>query len=328
MKIYEHSGAVPPTGAALALLTGAVASAALGIVYSFSFYYIPYVYLNFVLAVGFGAGSGFVVGQLARVGKIRNTSVVAGLAIIATAVGIYAEWGSTVYAMYPAEALAQLWAKAGLRTFEPWAIGRLMQGLFEEGSWGLTAGGNVRGWPLVAFWVIEAGLVLTSASKIATSQIADHPFCEACQQWVTSHTPHFYVGNGSESVWTDVQNGTFETLALTPRATGQEPTFVRLTLKSCDSCLNSRFLTVTACANTTDNKGNPKLEETNLAGNLILTTTQSEIVEAASMIAPQPGETPVEIPPTAGAWTLQSPAVSGEWTLQSQSVGPEKPAGV
>ena len=52
MRTYQHSGIVPPTGALLALAAGCAVAPFLGVAYSFSFYYIPFVYLNFLLACG------------------------------------------------------------------------------------------------------------------------------------------------------------------------------------------------------------------------------------------------------------------------------------
>jgi hypothetical protein len=297
MQVYKHSGAVPVMGAVMALMAGALTSLGLGVAYSFTFYYIPFVYLNFVAAMAFGAGTGYVVGLCAREGKIRNVVAVGSLAAVAAIAGIYAEWGSTVYAMSPTEELSQLWTEAGIYTFHPLAIQNLMLGLFGEGSWGVIANANITGWPLVALWIIEAGLVVGLSVKTAVDQIAERPFCERCQLWVSGHAPHRYEGNGSEPVWTDVQNGTFETLALTARATGEEPAFVCLTLKSCESCSESNFVTISACKNTTDDKGNPKLETVNLVTNLVMQSTQVEIIEAANIIAPAPGESPLRLPP-------------------------------
>ena len=306
MRVYQHSGAVPLSGAAMALAAGALASAALGIVYSFSFYYIPYVYLNFALAAGFGAASGWVVGFCAKEGKLRNVAAVAVLAVVATLVGIYAEWGSTVYAMVPFEDLPRLWARAGISTFHPLAIAHAMHTLFEQGSWGLSANVNVTGWPLVALWLAETGLVLMASFAAAVHHIDKHPFCEACDEWVSGHAPHFYVGDGTEPVWSEVKHGVFETLALTPRAAGTEPTFVRLTLKSCNGCLASNFLTIAACHNVVDSRGNKRFQETDLVTNLVIESSQLEIIEAANLIAPAPGETLLEPSPPSGEWTLQS----------------------
>ena len=312
MRTYQHSGIVPPTGALLALAAGCAVAPLLGVAYSFSFYYIPFVYLNFALACGFGVGIGWIVGYLARAGKIRNVAAVSAIAFVATVVGIYAEWGSTVFAMTPAPELQGLWADAGLLPFLPKNIVAIMQHLFAEGSWGLSGNSTVHGWPLVCLWIIEAGLILVSAMVAASNHIAKVPFCESCQDWIDGQSPHLYVGDGSEPVWNEVQQGAFETLALTPRAGGFEPTYMRLTLNVCETCSDSNYLTITTCKNTTDDKGNPKLEEQDVVSHLILQPAHVDIVQAASLIAPEVGSLPLVVPPDASAWGAQALAPSSD----------------
>src|SRR5688572_27394875 len=160
MRTYQHSGIVPPLGAFKALGLGSATAVVLGMIYAFTFYYIPFVYLNFLLAMGFGCGVGWVVGWAAREGNIRNTPVTVGLAVAASLVGIYAEWGSTLYAICPPELLPELWDEAGLQTFLPHEIGGLMLDLFADGSWGLSEGVMVKGWVLVALWFTEAAAIV------------------------------------------------------------------------------------------------------------------------------------------------------------------------
>lgn len=308
MQTYHHSGAVPMIGAIKALLAGALAAAVLGSVYCFSFYYVPYVYLNFVMALAVGAGSGYVVGQSAIHGKIRNVNAVGAIALVAALAGIYAEWGTTIYALYPAAELPQFAAQAGLKPFLPQSILITMTELFARGSWGLDSKSTVHGLPLALLWVIEAAMILAAAVGIATSRMADRPFCERCQEWIDGLAPPFYVGDDTEPVWTEVQTGTFETLALTPRADGTEPTYVKLTLRICDGCSESNYLTITACRKYVDSHGHQQLKETAIIKNLVLTSTQADIVQAANVIAPSALEVPLALPPSAGNWTLQKPA--------------------
>jgi hypothetical protein len=190
--------------------------------------------------------------------------------------------------MCPPDLLPELWSKAGVLPLLPQNICLLMLDLFAEGSWGLSSGKPVNGWPLVAVWVFEAITILAAAFNVAARQIANKPFCEKCQEWIAGQSPHLYSGAGHERVWSDVQHGAFEGLALTPRATGQEATYMRLTLNVCEGCEESNYLTITACRNTVDSKGNYKLEEKDLVTNLILQPAQAEIVEAANLIAPSP----------------------------------------
>jgi hypothetical protein len=310
MQTYSHSGTVPMVGAVKALLAGAVASAVLGIVYCFTFYYVPYVYLNFLMAVGVGAGTGYVVGQTAIHGKIRNVNVVGTIALVAALAGLYAEWGTTIYALQLPAELPQFAARAGLKPFLPQSILMVMAELFARGSWGLSANAMVTGWPLVTVWLVEAGLILVTSLGVATSRMADRPFCERCQEWIDGLAPHFYVGDGTEPVWTEVQSGTFETLALTPRADGSESTYVKLTLRVCDGCSESNYLTITACCKYVDAHGHQQLKETAIIKNLALTSTQADIVQAANVIAPSSLEVPLALPPSAGNWTLQGSSPS------------------
>lgn len=289
MRTYQHSGVVPALGALQALAIGSAAAVVLGIVYSFTFYYIPYVYLNFLLAMCFGAGTGWVVGWSAHEGKVRNTAVVVTLAVVASLVGVYAEWGSALYAMAPATELAAYWNEFGLSAFLPHAIVGLMIHLFQEGSWGLNAGQMVTGWPLVTLWLVEAALIVGLAGSTAYSQIANKPFCEACDEWITGESPHYYLGDGSEPVWSEVQNGNFDPLADTAQATGSEPTYMQIKLHACETCTESNYLTITRCENTVDNKGNPKLIEKDLVTNLAVDDTQIELIRTAHLIAPIPG---------------------------------------
>jgi hypothetical protein len=334
MRTYQHSGVVPALGAIQTLAIGSAAAVALGITYSFSFYYIPYVYLNFLLAMVFGAGVGYVVGWSAHEGKIRNSAVTVALGVAAALVGIYAEWGSTLYAMAPVSELGAFWKEYGLGTFLPHAIVGLMIQLFQEGSWGLQAGQMVTGWTLVVLWLIEGGLIIGLAATTAYSQIADKPFCEGCNEWISGESPHFYVGDGSEPVWTEVKHGNFDPLADTEQATGSEPTYVRIKLHVCETCTESNYLTITRCENTVDNKGNPKLEEKDLVTNLAVDDTQVELIRTAHLIAPVAGMPPLG-PPVAEpgtaelaalrasqvAATLPTPpgtkAPGTNWTLQS-----------
>jgi hypothetical protein len=327
MRTYQHSGIVPVTAAIQSLAIGSAAAVVLGIVYTFSFYYIPYVYLNFLLAMGFGAGVGWCVGWTAHEGKMRNTGVAVALAVVAALVGIYAEWGTTLYALVPAAEIPQYWKEAGLSTYLPHTILAMMAHLFQEGSWGLTAGQMVKGWPLVILWLVEAGMIVGLAATTAFAQIADKPFCEACSEWITGETPHFYQGNGSEPVWTEVQNGNFDALADTEQATGGELTYVRIKLHVCETCTESNYLTITRCENTVDGKGNPKLIEKNIITNLAVDDTQVELIRTAHLIAPIAGMPPLG-PPVAelsaaerlagGAATASGAGVPGaNWTTQS-----------
>jgi len=310
MRAYQHSGIVPASGALMTLAAGSLAAILLGVAYTFSFYYILYVYLNLLLTLAFGGAVGWVVGFVAREGKIRNVPVVGCLALAAAFIGIYAEWGTTAFALTPASELGAQWRKLGLSPYLPHNIVSLAIELYRTGSWGMSANTTVHGPPLVAMWLIEAGLIGAVAIAAAVHQIADVPFCEKCEEWVTRREPLLFAGNGYGKVWSDVQHGVFESLAQTPRAAGNETTYVRVTVSDCPKCDESNFLSVVACENRVNSKGQRYVVERKIALNVPLTATQVEIVAAAATIAPAIGTPPEFVHAPPGDWTPRLPAAS------------------
>jgi hypothetical protein len=294
-----------------ALAMGSAAAIFLGMCYAFTFYYIPFVYLNCLMALAFGGAVGYIVGWGAREGNIRNTPVTVGLAVVAAFVGIYAEWGTTLYAVCDPGMLLALWEEAGLEPFLPHKILEVMLALYDEGSWGLTEGQMVKGWTLVTLWLLEAAAIVGLAAVTAYAQIAGRPFCEPCGAWITGEAPHLYIGDGSEPVWGEVLAGNFDTLADTLRATGNEPTYVRLKLHACDTCEASNYLTITTCENTVDHRGNPKTVEKDLITNLTIDRTQVELIRTANMIAPTPEIAELQGLVPAREWTMRKPEEEG-----------------
>ncbi|HZN35415.1 MAG TPA: hypothetical protein VFB80_16415 [Pirellulaceae bacterium] len=309
MKAYEHSGIVPVSGALMTLGAGSLAALLLGVVYTFAFYHILYVYLNVLFTFGFGAAVGWTVGFVAREGKIRNVPVVGGLALVAAFVGLYSAWGTTAYALVPSSELKQFWNDVGLFPFLPHNIAALMGKLYSVGSWGMTANAPVHGLPLVALWVIEAGIIGAMAIAMSVGQILELPFCEPCDEWVVARAePHLFAGQGYEAAWSDVKHGAFESLAQTPRASGDETHYVRVTVSTCPKCDASNYLSVVACENRVNPKGGRYKVEQKLATNIPLTAAQVEIVDAAAFIAPAIGSEQLVSCQSVGSAAIEEPA--------------------
>jgi hypothetical protein len=296
----------------MTLAAGSLAAGILGVAYTFSFYYVLYVYLNILLTFAFGGAVGWTVGFVAREGKIRNVPVVGALALVAALVGIYFEWGTTAFAMTPAAELRTQWQKLGLLPYLPHNILSLAMWLYTNGSWGMTANATVHGLPLASMWLVEAGIIGSVAVTAAVHQIADVPFCEKCEEWVTRREPLLFAGNGYGKVWSDVQHGVFESLAQTPRASGHETHYVKVTVSDCPKCDDSNFLSVAACETRVNSKGQRYVVENKIALNVPLTATQVEIVAAAATIAPGIGMPPEFLAPPAGDWTAPAPVLDDE----------------
>ncbi len=72
---YEHSGVIGMFGPILMILFGLAGAVAGGAIYGYLIFYIPFIYLNFFITLGFGALVGYLVGMGAKIGKIRNVPV-------------------------------------------------------------------------------------------------------------------------------------------------------------------------------------------------------------------------------------------------------------
>lgn len=168
---YKHSGKAPIGGILLSLVAGFVAAALLGVAYAYLIFYIPFVYINFFITIGFGALLGVAVGAAAKAGKVRNNAVVAVIALIAAAVGYYIHWAFWIA------------AATEVRSFDPNALWAFIQVLNTLGPWSIF-GWTPTGGPLWFIWGVEL-LMIVLLGMLAAHAMTSDPFCEATGQWTT-----------------------------------------------------------------------------------------------------------------------------------------------
>jgi hypothetical protein len=280
MQTYSHSGRIPITGAIATLLAGLVAAAVCGMVYAYAFYYVPFLILNLLFTLLFAGAIGLMTGIGSAGGKVRNNLFVSAAAVFCTLVGLYVYWGAYMWV------LAGI-GNVGLNAFNPRALASFAAWLFQNGSWGLSEGSPVTGWPLVAVWIIEAGATLfisVSASRLG----ADRPFCESCNEWTDQHAGVARLAaNATEPAWQEVLAGDLPALAAFEPAHPADSVYVRLDVARCPRCEQSRFLTINSIATTTDSKGNTSENVQPLIANAILTPMQFAVVEACGQLYQQ-----------------------------------------
>src|SRR5262245_30482237 len=155
-QVYRHSGKFGPRGPVLALGVAVLAGFPLGYAYSYLINWIPFIYLNFLLTAGYGFLFGFLTGLMVKIGKVRNTLVACQCGLLAGVFGWYFAWNGHVHAL----------SKGGPALFLPGEILRAMQYLYQNGSWGLSSGGNVTGIPLAIVWAVEAVVMIGLSTMI------------------------------------------------------------------------------------------------------------------------------------------------------------------
>jgi hypothetical protein len=277
MDTYSHSGSVPIRAAIQTLLGGIVAAVVGGIVYAYAFYWIPLVYVNCLVTLGFAVAIGVVISNLAIRGKIRNNLFLRFAAFLAAIVGLYVYWAAYLWALVGI-------GKVGMSAFSPLVLASLARVLFEKGSWGLTSGEMVTGWFLVAFWVAEVGVVLWISQNLALAS-AHRPFCELCNEWTNVETDLVRIaGTGHEPAWQKVLAGDLPSLAELPPAEPSALQFVRLDVARCPHCEQSRFLSAFAVQIKIDKKGNESKTERRIIQNAKLTPAKFAVVEVCAQL--------------------------------------------
>src|SRR3982750_2429030 len=89
---YKPSGRFTLSGVALGLAGGFINGLILASVYAYLISYIPFIYPNFFLTIGYGLLLGFIVGSVMRWGKVRNRWVGAIVVLVVAAVSLYFSW--------------------------------------------------------------------------------------------------------------------------------------------------------------------------------------------------------------------------------------------
>lgn len=249
----------------MALLAGGVAAAlVLAFVYIYAVWYIPFVYINFFLCLGFGLGLGAALAALVRLGKLRAPGAVGALALLLGLVAVYLEWGMYLTLIFNSEttgtgAGADTSTSFSLSLFldiitHPGAMWLAMQKINETGTWSLK-GSTPSGVFLAVIWVVEAVIILGGTWLVAKAQ-ATEPFSEASGEWATEETLAHPLTFAQDVATTRaaLESGQFHHLTPHTAAEAEAP-FARLKLHSAPNDHNCRYLTLENVTTTVDKKG-------------------------------------------------------------------------
>lgn len=176
---------------------------------------------------------------------------------------------------------------------------------------GLRNGGNITGWFLVAFWVVEFGM-LAYLSYVAAVANIDQPFCEACSEWtVTEKGVALYQATGKEPGWDKVRLGEFHALLEVPLLSSSLSEYVRMDVNACPKCEGSNFLSIQQVKTTVDKEGDESTKEKPLIANMTLTGDQLAQVRAL-----------VDQAADAAAEAAAARALEQEEALRAQGIDP------
>ena len=165
----------------------------LALVYSYAIWYIPFVYLNFIVAAAFGLLTGLALGYVViDKGKVRNSGMGILLGLAGGAVALYLHWAIWLdLVINSGESYGSSRIRITLSNISlpetlalilsPSAMFELIGLVNESGTWSIRRR-TVSGWMLSAVWVIEAVVVLAMSTFMAWTR-AKRPFSETTGKW-------------------------------------------------------------------------------------------------------------------------------------------------
>lgn len=190
---YVPSGKFSPTSFIYFLLLSFIAFPILGLLYAYCIWYIPFIYINFLIA----AGVGFVAGLLTNTivigkGKVRNVLIAAIFGVLAGFITLYFHWAVWVDLVINAgESYGN--SRIGVTVsnvkifqvfslvLHPDVLFELIGEINEFGTWGIK-GSTVSGGFLTAIWIIEL-VIIVGISTLMSFIKAQQPFCERSNSW-------------------------------------------------------------------------------------------------------------------------------------------------
>ncbi|ANQ47459.1 hypothetical protein MY04_0076 [Flammeovirga sp. MY04] len=193
LNVYQPSGKFSPISLIFFFLVSFTVLPILGLIYAYSIWYIPIIYLNFLLAILFGAATGYVINfVVVGKGKIRNIYIAKFFGVLGALVAMYFHW--IIWAdlvinageYYGSDSLGVTLSNIDINQvysllINPLVLFDLISEINVTGTWSLgTVPAN--GLFLIIIWLIEAGLIIVP-SFMLSSRKASMPFCEMGNDW-------------------------------------------------------------------------------------------------------------------------------------------------
>ncbi|HAT91901.1 MAG TPA: hypothetical protein DCS36_05800, partial [Sphingobacterium sp.] len=100
---YKPSGKAPALAFIGSLVLGTISAVVMAIVYIALQWFIPIIYFNVFITLGFGAGIFYVLNFCFKKWKLRNNGIALLITLLVALLAFYAQWALFVSLMYNAE---------------------------------------------------------------------------------------------------------------------------------------------------------------------------------------------------------------------------------
>lgn len=278
-EIYKHSGKVPIGGLVLAVVILVPAAIILGALYSAAAVYIPFVKLRGIATFFYGGALGALCGTVCYHAKFRSHAFVLLTTLLVSFISYYTSWAvhPALLAMSQGEAFGDVIPMA-IVGFMPQVIIGWAQLIFNEGIWGMGAGGAIKGWSIIGVWVLEA-LIIFGTALAAKMVYGNAPFCEVCNCWTeeTKELAQLPV-SPQDPAWQQFSQGDLD--AVKKLQVAQEiPQYVELQLAACPSCTSSDYISAVGITLTANKEGEIEKHEADIVRHLRITHAQKDEIQ-------------------------------------------------
>ena len=263
---YQPSGKSSGAGILILLVGGLVAAVVLGAIYAYATHFIPFIYISFLLTMGYAFAMGWVVNQLTKMGKIRNPSLVMWASIIIGIVAVYSAW---VFWFH---------AALGVLFVNPMDVLGAQQVLGLTGAWSIGSFAPT-GTTLYAFWGVEAAIIAIGTWLSSQNQVLE-PFCEPCEKWLETkkEVTNLSLSEAPTELLKSLEAGSVDDLLKLKKT--EDSAYTKISLKDCPSCKVTTLMDLGIAEIVVDNEGKASEKVSMLMENFVLTPQNFAKIES------------------------------------------------
>ncbi|MFB9080343.1 hypothetical protein ACFFLS_19605 [Flavobacterium procerum] len=287
-KFYKPSGKFSPTFILCFLLASFIAFPVLGLIYAYCIWYIPFVYINFFITIGFGFLVGFVLSWLViKKGKVRNPFLGFIIGLVGALVALYLHWAIWIDLVINAgESYGD--QKLGftvsniefLQVFSlilrPDLVFDYIGQVNQYGTWGIRSA-TISGTFLWVIWAIEF-LIVVGISCFLPYLEAKKPFSESTNSWYEEVVlPAFsYIENRNQILAALLANNNEGFDGLSSGVDKKEESHSVFTLYKSKSGKN--YLSVENKTSVVDDKGNISFDSDQIVEYILINNDLSKLL--------------------------------------------------
>ena len=237
-----------------------------------------------VIAACVAAGAvALIAWSVSRAAKLRSPTIAAFLGAAISLLSLYTMWVAWIPSTLKYSGL--YWQLVA----HPFAFFKIIRVINRFGTWSYN-GDQIRGFPLLIIWLIEAGMMLSAGVFAAIVATRDHePICPVCRAKLASKIkiPKFAATRQDELV-AAIEARTFEQLAAHEPPTHEHAPEVDIWVLSCPTCMETHVLSVKRLAWGRNKQGRLELKTTPLVNDLMITPVEAvELHNIAEVIRAQ-----------------------------------------